>query len=83
MLICGSYGASSALAFVRMLTIANKTVELVLSVLLPVAAVVWVFYHTYLKDARTVTNVDFNVRVVLNRKLQKKKVVIDYGLTRN
>lgn len=32
---------------------------------------------------RTVTNVDFNERLVLNKKHQRKKVIIDYGLTRN
>ena len=67
-LVCASYGASGALAFVRMLAIDNKKIEIALSVLLPILAVVWVFCVTYLRDMRTVTNVDFNERLVLNKK---------------
>lgn len=39
-LVCASYGASGALAFVRMLAIDNKKVEIALSVLLPILAIV-------------------------------------------
>ena len=83
MLVGSSYGASAALAFVRALTITNKKTETTLSVLLPTLTVIWVLCHTCLKDAQTVTNVDFNVRYIFNKKKQKKGVIIDYGLTRN
>ena len=83
LLVCTSYGASGALAFVRMLTITNKKLELALSILLPTLSVVWVFYHTLLRDMRTVTNVDSNMRFSLNKKKDAKRVVIDYGLTKN